>query len=292
MPENYKEQVNHTARASETSVAASQDTPVFSSSPDPGVQEQDTPYQLACDIHAFVEDLDTYGYWDAVYVHDMDRAIQDDAHAIADGAACDSHMKYLAAIIRNFADDPDMAENVAYAKSLLNRLGAYVDSYSIYQLKNGLETREYRFEAFDHLKEQGLAVNPEHYTLVYKAHLSPDASLDSIYETFNIHRPSDFHGHSLSISDVIVFQRAGEGKAHYVDRFGFREIPGFLERERRPSLASAEAEHQHNDKTETLSERKSEKPSIYAQLPEAKKVPAQIQDRKKAALKYESKREV
>lgn len=28
--------------------------------------------------------------------------------------------------------------------------------------------------------------------------------LEGIYETFNLHRPEDFKGHSLSVSDIVV----------------------------------------------------------------------------------------
>ena len=47
-----------------------------------------------------------------------------------------------------------------------------------------------------------------------------DKYLNSI---FNIDRPDDFKGHSLSISDVVV----ANGKPYYVDTFGFKELKEF-----------------------------------------------------------------
>lgn len=44
---------------------------------------------------------------------------------------------------------------------------------------------------------------------------------------FNISRPQDFEGHSLSVSDVIAIKRNGEVSVHYVDSIGFKELPGF-----------------------------------------------------------------
>ena len=92
-----------------------------------------------------------------------------------------------------------------------------------------LDTRSlYWFEALDRLKERGLTTDRKHYTLMYQAHLDPDDPLDSIYQKFNIRRPSNFLGYSLSISDVVALQRDGQERTHYVDRFGFREIPDFV----------------------------------------------------------------
>ena len=40
---------------------------------------------------------------------------------------------------------------------------------------------------------------------------------------------ADFRGHSLSVSDVVVLNREGQAGTFYVDRIGFKELPGFLE---------------------------------------------------------------
>ena len=54
-------------------------------------------------------------------------------------------------------------------------------------------------------------------------------SLDDLYEKFNLRRPLDFLGHSLSVSDVIVVNREGQEQAYYVDSFGFKEVPEFFQ---------------------------------------------------------------
>ena len=41
----------------------------------------------------------------------------------------------------------------------------------------------------------------------------------------------DYHGHSLSVGDVILLNQAGKISAHYVDSIGFRELPNFLKPE-------------------------------------------------------------
>ena len=46
--------------------------------------------------------------------------------------------------------------------------------------------------------------------------LKPGETLDTLYERFNIHRPDDFTGHSLSVSDVIVLESEGKEKHHFM----------------------------------------------------------------------------
>ncbi len=48
------------------------------------------------------------------------------------------------------------------------------------------------------------------------------------YERFNIQRPADFTGHSLSVSDVVVLNDDSTVKAYYVDSIGFAELPEFF----------------------------------------------------------------
>ena len=76
-------------------------------------------------------------------------------------------------------------------------------------------------------------VKPESYELVYSAPLSSAdvrdqaAILDSLYARFNLDRPEDFHGHSLSVSDVIALKQNGRVTCYYTDSFGFEKLPDF-----------------------------------------------------------------
>ena len=115
------------------------------------------------------------------------------------------------------------------------------DTFSIYQLKDGDETRDYRFEPYDRLQAAGLAVDRANYELVYTAPLVPGTSLDDIFTRFNIDHPKDFKGHSLSVSDVVVLHQGGQDTAHYVDRGDFKQVPEFLQ-EKQPQLTPDELE--------------------------------------------------
>ena len=106
------------------------------------------------------------------------------------------------------------------------------DTFTIYQIKGGDETRDYRFEPYDRLQAVGLKVDPANYEAVYTAPLAPDMSLEDIYTRFNIDHPKDFTGHSLSVSDVVVLHQNGQDTAHYVDSFGYKEVPEFLQEQK------------------------------------------------------------
>ena len=106
------------------------------------------------------------------------------------------------------------------------------DTFSIYQIKGGDETRDLRFEPYDRLQAAGNVVDRANYELVYSAPLAPGTSLEDIYTHFNIDHPKDFKGHSLSVSDVVVLHQDGQDAAHYVDSFGYKEVPEFLQEQK------------------------------------------------------------
>ena len=122
------------------------------------------------------------------------------------------------------------ADIVAQAQAVPDQ--AEESSFSIYQLKGGNETLDYRFEPLDSIHRNGLSVKPENYELVYEAPLTAKDDLESIYTRFNVDRPADFTGHSLSVSDIVVLHQDGKDTAHYCDRFGFSQVPEFLQPER------------------------------------------------------------
>ena len=98
---------------------------------------------------------------------------------------------------------------------------------AIYQLKETAPP-ELLFERLDRLD------NPparENYDCVYVREVNPYLSthdvLEQQFQIYNTGRPDDFTGHSLSVSDIVALKRGGEISYHYVDAFGFREVPNF-----------------------------------------------------------------
>ena len=106
------------------------------------------------------------------------------------------------------------------------------NEYKIYQLKKGSENHAIRFEGFTNAERYGEPAKPENYDLVYTGSLDDfedSNKLEAIYTKFNLDRPEDFKGHSLSVSDIIVMNN----EAHYVDSYGFVDVSDrFLGREK------------------------------------------------------------
>ena len=153
-------------------------------------------------------------------LEDPDRSRVDEMLAAAEKAE-----REYAAEAAAYAQTP--AAIVEQARAVQDR--AAENSFSIYQLKGGNETLDYRFEPLDSIHRNGLSVKPENYELVYEAPLTTKDNLESIYTRFNVDRPADFTGHSLSVSDIVVLHQGGKDTAHYCDRAGFSEVPEFLQ---------------------------------------------------------------
>ena len=102
------------------------------------------------------------------------------------------------------------------------------DRFEIYQLTADPANAKLLFTSYDGVHADGMTINRSNYELKYSAPLTPDTTLDSIYDQFNINRPADFTGHSLSVSDIVVLHRNGQDTAHYVDSIGFADVPEFL----------------------------------------------------------------
>ena len=100
--------------------------------------------------------------------------------------------------------------------------------FAIYQMDSGDE-HTYQFMGIESAKSLGYTIDGKDYRMVYAAQWMPTITLDNIFERFNIDRPEDFRGHSLSVSDVIVINRGAEITAYYVDSFGFQELPEFVQ---------------------------------------------------------------
>ena len=126
----------------------------------------------------------------------------------------------------------DVKQLYAKAQETAQTAGQDKDTFSIYQIKGGDETRDFRFEPYDRLQAAGNVVDKANYELVYSAPLAPETSLEDIYTRFNIDHPKDFKGHSLSVSDVVVLHQDGQDAAHFVDSVGFREVPEFLQEQK------------------------------------------------------------
>lgn len=138
------------------------------------------------------------------------------------------------------------------------------NGYAIYQLKPDPQYHSLRFASLSELRSLGrregnhadaaLGVTESRYDLVYSGALSPalaanrtpEAILEGLYVRFNLNRPDDFRGHSLSVSDVIALNLNGQTECYYTDSFGFYKLPSFLERENALKNAEMMLEDDYN----------------------------------------------
>lgn len=56
----------------------------------------------------------------------------------------------------------------------------------------------------------------------------PDALLEDLYFRFNGRHPRDYHGRSMSVSDVVALTIDGQTSCYYTNSIGFVELPSFL----------------------------------------------------------------
>ena len=101
-------------------------------------------------------------------------------------------------------------------------------TFGIYQIKDDSLGENYAFMNMSFIESHGMQIKKEDYKLVYVGELLGNTSLDDIFERFNIDRPKDFRGHSLSVSDIVVLNDGEKVTAHFVDSISFEQLDSFL----------------------------------------------------------------
>jgi len=94
-------------------------------------------------------------------------------------------------------------------------------TFGIYQIKDDSPGENYTFMNMRFIESHGMQIKKEDYKLVYVGELLGNMSLDDIFERFNIDRPEDFRGHSLSVSDIVVPNDGEKVTAHFVESISF-----------------------------------------------------------------------
>ena len=92
-------------------------------------------------------------------------------------------------------------------------------NYKIKQIKD-VDNCEYAFKHYNWCKDQ---IDLDDYKVAYEGELEypemPNA-LEELFEIFNIRRPEDFKGRSMSVSDIVEV----DGKNYYCDAAGWVEL--------------------------------------------------------------------
>ena len=90
--------------------------------------------------------------------------------------------------------------------------------YTIYQVDPHF--CDYAFEWWDWCKDE---FNFSDYNLIYEGEIEVEdinKTLEDLFRIFNNERPSDFKGHSLSVSDLVEI----DNKFYYCDSHGWIDI--------------------------------------------------------------------
>ena len=112
------------------------------------------------------------------------------------------------------------------------------NQFAVYQMKQTPETRQIRFRPYKTLLEKGIPIREEDYEQVYMGTLSPQDTPESVRERLDRQPPRSFAGHSVSVSDVLVFKRSGTVISYYVEKTGFTVIENFIKNESSSSGAA------------------------------------------------------
>ncbi len=103
-----------------------------------------------------------------------------------------------------------------------------VNQFAVYQLKNIPENRQMRFRPYSALQEKGIQIRCKDYEQVYLGRMQPEDGPEQIRKRFERKLPRTFLGHSISVSDVLVLNKAGVVMTYYVEKEGFTVIAGFI----------------------------------------------------------------
>ena len=102
------------------------------------------------------------------------------------------------------------------------------NAYALLQVKDDPAYRYERFSSLDTLEREGKTPDAAHYNIVYTSQLPPfldmNSLLEGLYDRFNMDLPTDYHAHSMSVSDIVAIRQAGVVSCFYCDSVGFRRL--------------------------------------------------------------------
>ncbi len=98
--------------------------------------------------------------------------------------------------------------------------------FKIYQADKSSPTGlKILFQPYETLQNENIVLSLDDYKKVYEGDFEEDTDsklsvTEQLYIMFNISRPKNFKGHSLSVSDIIVI----DGQQYFCDNYGFKAV--------------------------------------------------------------------
>lgn len=128
-------------------------------------------------------------------------------------------------------------------------------TYELYQLQDGERLHGIRYSTYE--KNKG-RITFDDFDRVYSGDWNSiqgktdEEKLDGLFYMFNLRRPSDFRGRSMSVSDVVLINDKGNEKAYYVNDRGFVEMPEFILQKGWEKLTVAEKYEKISDNADII----------------------------------------
>lgn len=117
------------------------------------------------------------------------------------------------------------------------------NQFAVYQLKRSAETRKLCFRTYQNLMDEKIAVRVENYDQVYLAAALPGDSAEKIWQRLRDKPPKTFKGyHSISVSDVLVYNKEGVVTSYYIDKERLIVLAGFIRLNSSSALISMETD--------------------------------------------------
>lgn len=118
-----------------------------------------------------------------------------------------------------------------------------LNQFAVYQLKRSAETRKLCFRNYQNLMDEKIAVRAENYDQVYLAAALPGDSAEKIWQRLRDKPPKTFKGyHSISVSDVLVYNKEGVVTSYYIDKEKLIVLAGFIRLNSSSALISMETD--------------------------------------------------
>ena len=96
----------------------------------------------------------------------------------------------------------------------------------IFQINPEKDTNKVKFKSYKFIKEFDFSIYDEVWSGNEPELENYNNLLEEIFKIFNLHHPEDFHGHSLSVSDVvqIINSDKKDNGYYYCDSFGWVKL--------------------------------------------------------------------
>ncbi|MCD8011562.1 MAG: YodL domain-containing protein [Lachnospiraceae bacterium] len=115
------------------------------------------------------------------------------------------------------------------------------NQFAVYQVKAGAETKDLRFRSYAYAIEHKVSITVKYYEQAYLSVLLPTDTPDVVWQRLK-KQPKALRGHSIGVSDVLVFNQNGVVISYYIDKTQLVVLAGFIRTNSSGSLVTIDTE--------------------------------------------------